>query len=137
MKKLDNTRWRVFYEKRRKGCDELGETQNKKHLQNMYRERDIVGGVYAIRNTLNNKVFLEAVPDLRGIQNRFEFAQKTGSCIHVKLQNDWDSHGGGQFVFEVLEELKKGDAQTDGDFKADLVLLKEMWLENMSDKEFY
>ena len=111
--------------------------QSKKELQNRYRERDIIGGVYAIRNTLNKKVFLDAAADLRGMRNRFEFARKTGSCIHVKLQSDWNDHGGEQFVFEVLEELQKGDTQTAEEFKADLMLLKKMWLENLSDAEFY
>jgi len=111
--------------------------QTKKELQDMYKERDIVGGVYAIRNTLNNKVFLDAATDIRGIKNRFEFAQKTGSCIHVKLQEDWDMAGGGQFTFEALEELKKGETQTTEEFKADLRLLKEMWLETLSGTELY
>ena len=115
----------------------MGDTPDKKELQNRYKEREIVGGIYAIKNMLNNKVFLEAATDLRGIRNRFEFAQQTGSCIHVKLQRDWDKHGGGQFVFEVLEELHKGDTQTAEEFKADIMLLKEMWLENLSSTEFY
>ena len=115
----------------------MGDTPDKKELQNRYKEREIVGGVYAIKNTLNNKVFLEAATDIRGIKNRFEFAQKTGSCIHVKLQSDWDKCGGGQFAFEVLEELQKGDTQTAEGFKADLMLLKEMWLVTMSGTEFY
>ena len=115
----------------------MGDTPGNKELQNKYKEREIVGGVYAIKNTVSNKVFLEAATDMRGIKNRFDFAQKTGSCIHVKLQSDWDKHGGDQFVFEVLEELQKGDTQTAEGFKADLALLKEMWFESMSDMEFY
>jgi len=111
--------------------------QSKKELQDLYKEREIIGGVYAIRNRQNNKVFLEAATDVRGIKNRFEFAQKTGSCIHVKLQDDWDNLGGDQFVFEVLEELTKGDAQTADEFKADLKLLKEMWSDTLSDSQFY
>ena len=110
---------------------------SKKELQEKYKEREIVGGVYVIRNTMNNKVFLDVAADLRGIKNRFEFAQKTGSCIHVKLQNDWNDNGGGQFEFEVLEEMKKGETQSAEGFKADLQLLKEMWLETLSDREFY
>ena len=115
----------------------MSDTSNKKELQNRYKEREIIGGGYAIKNVLNDKVFLESATDIRGIKNRFEFAQKTGSCIHVKLQSDWDRQGGGQFVFEVLEELKKGDTQTTEGFKTDLMLLKEMWLDTMSDTEFY
>ena len=109
----------------------------KKELQYQYREREVVGGVYLIRNTLNHKVLLDAAVNLQGSRNRFEFAQKTGSCVYVKLQNDWTSQGGGQFVFEVLEELTKGEAQAQEEFKADVELLKEMWREKLSGEEFY
>ena len=109
----------------------------KKILQNMYSEREIVGGVFVIRNTSNDKLFLEATTDLRGIKNRFEFAQKTGSCVHMKLQDDWNKHGGDKFVFEVLEELAKSDVQTAEEFKADIDLLKTMWLEKLNGREFY
>jgi len=115
----------------------MNDKQSKKELQGLYKEREIIGGVYAIRNTLNNKTFLEAATDIRGIKNRFEFAQNTGSCIHVKLQDDWDIHGSDKFVFEVLEELTKGDTQTAEEFKADLKLLKEMWIDTLSGSVFY
>ena len=121
----------------RRGGSQLKDVLSKKELQEKYKEREIVGGVYSIKNALNNKVFLEVATDIRGIKNRFEFAQKTGSCIHVKLQSDWDRQGGEQFTFKVLEELQKGDTQSAEGFKADLTLLKEIWLENLSGSEFY
>jgi hypothetical protein len=55
----------------------------------------------------------------------------------MKLQKDWSKQGGEQFVFEVLEELKKGETQTAEEFTADIGILKEMWLEKLSDREFY
>ena len=109
----------------------------KKELKNIYSERDIIGGVFVIRNSFNDKCFLDATTDLRGIKNRFEFAQKTGSCVHMKLQDDWNKHGGDKFIFEVLEELKKSDVQTAEEFKTDIDLLKTMWLEKLNGKEFY
>ena len=111
--------------------------KTKKELREQYSSREIVGGVYAIKNTLNNKTLLLATTDLQGSRNRFSFAQKTGSCIDMKLQSDWNKQGGGQFAFEVLEELKKGDTQTAEGFKADVDLLREMWLENLSGAELY
>lgn len=90
-----------------------------------------------IRNTMNNKVFVDATVDLQGGRNRFAFAQKTGSCVYVKLQKDWDEQGGAQFVFEAIEELTKGETQTQAEFKADIELLKEMWREKLANEEFY
>ena len=115
----------------------MKDNRTKKELLALYKEREIVGGVYAIRNTMNNKLLLEAASDLRGSRNRFEFSRKTGSCIDLKLKNDWNRQGGGQFVFDVLEELKKDETQTAEEFKADLGVLKEMWLEKLTDRDFY
>jgi hypothetical protein len=111
--------------------------KTKKEMQAEYKEREVIGGVYLVRNTLKNKSLLSVATDLRGSVNRFEFSEKTGSCVYPQLQNDWAEQGGSGFVFETLEELKKGDAQTASEFKADLELLKEMWLEKLSDEELY
>ena len=102
----------------------------------LYKEREIIGGVFAIRNTLNNKLLLDAAVNLKGSQNRFEFSRKHGSCIYMKLQKDWGKQGG-HFVFEVLEELKKGETQTDEEFKEDIAVLKEIWLTKLSEKDLY
>ena len=112
----------------------LMDKKTKKEMQAQYREREIIGGVYIIRNTSKNKLFLDADTDINGSKNRFEFAVKTGSCVHPKLQNDWV---GGQFVFEVLEELKKGEAQSLTEFKEDIDLMKQIWLEKLSGENLY
>ena len=110
---------------------------SKKGLQAQYKEREIVGGIYAIRNTLTNKILLEATVDMHGSKSRFDFSQKTGSCVHMKLQNDWNKQGGGQFAFEVLEELKKGGAQSSKEFSADVDFLLDLWREKLSDRDLY
>ena len=111
---------------------------DKKKILAQYKERERIGGVYLIRNTLNNKILLDAAADLQSIRNRFEFAQKTGSCVNPKLQKDWFEHGCGAFVLEVPEQLVKGNTQTDADFKADLEFLKEIWFDKLSvSEDFY
>jgi len=111
--------------------------KTKKELREQYKEREIIGGVYLIRNTRNGRILLEAAPDLGSAKNRFEFAQNTGSCVHMILQKDWSEHGCAAFSFEVLEELKKLDTQTKEEFKADVELLKEIWTEKYSNEELY
>ena len=113
----------------------LDSNDKKKEILARYKERVTVGGVYLIRNTNTNQLLLDGAADLQSIKNRFEFAQKTGSCVNPKLQKDWSEHGSGAFALEVLEELRKGDTQTDTDFKADVLLLKEMWFEKLSNSE--
>lgn len=109
----------------------------KKEMQQQYKEREVTGGVYVVRNTRSGKLLIEATRDLRGSRNRFEFAQKAGSCVYVKLQKDWADFGGGAFVFETLEELTKGETQTDAAFNSDLGVLKELWLEKLANECFY
>jgi hypothetical protein len=111
--------------------------KTRKELQAQYKERKIIGGVYAIKNTRKDKLLLDVSTDLRGSSNRFDFAKKTGSCVNVKLQSDWNEQGSDDFAFEVLEESEKGETQTDAEFKADIDLLKEMWLERLSGGNLY
>ena len=109
----------------------------KKELQAQYKERKVAGGVIVIKNTHTGKMLIEGTTDLQGNKNRFDFAQKTGSCIHPKLQAEWAGLGSSAFVYEVLEEIEKGETQTSAEFKEDVDLLKEIWMEKLSDKEFY
>jgi hypothetical protein len=115
----------------------LKDRKTKKELIAQYKGREIIGGVYVIKNTLNNKLLLRAAMDLQGSKNRFDFSLKTGSCVDMKLQNDWNKQGGEQFVFEVLEELKKGETQTEKEYKADIEVLREMWIEKLFDRDLY
>ena len=111
--------------------------KTKKELKAEYREQKITGGIICVKNTQNGRLLIESTPDIQGSVNRFEFAKKTGSCVSMKLQKDWIPANAPPFVIEVLEELEKGPAQTDAEFKADLLALKEMWLEKLDGSDFY
>ena len=39
-------------------------TKTEKEIQAEYKERKIIGGVYVIKNTLKNKLYLDAATDL-------------------------------------------------------------------------
>jgi hypothetical protein len=109
----------------------------RKEMAQQYKERKRIGGVLVVRNTLNDKLLLEATVDLQGSKNRFGFAQETGSCVYLKLQDDWEKQGGRGFVLEVLEELEKKESQSDAEFKADITLLKEIWAEKLAGETLY
>ena len=115
----------------------MKDNQTKKEMIAQYKEREVVGGVYAIKSTQNGKLLLLATTDMQGSKNRFAFAQSTDSCVDMKLRSDWNRQGGGAFVFESLEELKKGETQTAKEFKTDIDTLKELWLDKLADRELY
>lgn len=103
--------------------------KNRKELVSEYKERNIIGGVYAIRNTLNSKILLLSATDLHGCKNRFDFSQKLNNCTYIKLQQDWQRHGNGIFVFEILDQLEKKENQTEKQFKEEIKILYEIWKE--------
>jgi hypothetical protein len=104
----------------------------RKELKQRYEQRKIVGGVYLIKNTQGGKALLEATTDLHGSRNRFDFSQKTGSCVDMRIQNDWKRCGADAFVFEVLEEHEKENSQTMEEFQSDISVLKDLWAEKLS-----
>lgn len=107
-------------------------SEDKKALTLAYKERKVIGGVYRIVNNKNSNAILASTADLHGMQSRFDFAQKTGSCIHFKLQKDWAEFGPSAFEFETLEELEKKEDQTPKEFQEDLKVLEEMWREKLN-----
>lgn len=111
--------------------------KSKNELKAQYKERERIGGVYMIKNTLTGRILLRADTDLQGSKNRFEFSQKTGSCVDRMLQSDWNKEGGRIFVLEVLEELKKVETQTAEEFETDINFLKDIWLDKLSGSDFY
>jgi len=104
---------------------------NKKKLKNEFKERMLIGGVYAIANSRKDKRILGHAVDLRAAQNRFDFSVAIGSCVFPELETDWKESGGRDFVFEVLEELEIKPDQSREEFKDDLITLEELWLEKL------
>jgi hypothetical protein len=87
-------------------------------------------GVYQIRNLTNDKVFVGAALNLPGILTSKKLQLRGGNHPNKKLQADWNEFGSESFAFEVLDEL----SATEGagyDYRADLVLLEEIWLEKL------
>ena len=107
--------------------------ETKKEMLEAYKERQIIGGVYAVTNTRSGRKFIDATTDIRGSKNRFDFSQKTGMCTIKKIEKDWKESGASSFVFETLEEYAKDTSQTMEKFQADVTTLKELWLEKLSD----
>ncbi len=87
-------------------------------------------GVYLIRNTTNDKVFLGVAQDLGGIINSQRFQLRLGGHRNKALQADWNELGEQTFAFEILEELEP-PADPTFDRKKELALMETMWLEEL------
>lgn len=101
----------------------------KKELKMQYKEMKTEGGVYQIRNTKNQKVFVTATPNLKTINGR-RFMLREGSHNNRQLQEEWNRYGEDAFVFEVLEVLEE---KQDGYFDKteELEKLEEKWMEKL------
>ncbi len=105
------------------------ETQSKKELKENYKNRRVVGGIYGIKCNANDRIWIKSTKNMAGQQNRFSFAVATNSCPEPAMQDDWKAYGAKSFSFVVLEEIKKGENQTDREFSDDIVTLLEIWRE--------
>ncbi|MDD4238416.1 MAG: DUF2087 domain-containing protein [Desulfotomaculaceae bacterium] len=101
----------------------------KKELKQQYKEIKTEGGVYQIRNTKNQKVFVITTPNLKTINGR-QMELVRGGHRNKQLQEEWNLFGKEAFVFEVLEILEEKE---EGFFdKADeLKKLETKWLEKL------
>ena len=87
-------------------------------------------GVFQIRNTTNDKVFVDSSTNIPGKINRHSFALKMGKHANKSLQADWDELGPTTFEFETIEPVEPRE-DTDYDYAADLVTLEDLWLEKL------
>lgn len=106
----------------------------KKELKEEYRNRTVIGGVYSIKCDITGSEWVKVTKDLSGQRNKFNFAVMTNSCLDNTMNKEWNQYGPTAFSFTVLEELKKAQAQTESEFKADLDLLRELWIEKKKDE---
>jgi len=87
-------------------------------------------GVFQIRNTISDKVFVDSSTNVPGKINRHKFALNAGSHISKKLQADWNELGAETFEFDTLEPVEPRDDQN-YDYADDLKVLEDIWLEKL------
>ena len=103
---------------------------DKKQLKKDYQQTPRAIGVFLIRNNLNDKVFLAAGLDLRGLINRHKFQLTNGSHPNKQLQADWNEFGSNNFAFEIVDELSPR-AGAEVDYRAEVAFLEDLWLEKL------
>ena len=87
-------------------------------------------GVYCLTNSKNGKMFIGSSMNVNNIFNRISFQLKLGSYTNEDVQKDYNLLGEAAFSFKVLDYLKPVD-ELGYDYKADLQVLEELWLEKL------
>jgi len=105
--------------------------KTKKELKEEYKQMKFPMGVFQIKNTSNNKVFIDNSIDMSSKWNRHKTELKFGSHKNKNLQKDWKEYGEDNFVFEVLSELKP-DETIQTNYNKELQELQQMVIEELN-----
>lgn len=106
---------------------------SKKELKEQYKNRTVIGGVYCIKCNSNNRQLIKSTMDMTGQKNRFDFSVSVNSCLEPSMRLEWAQYGAESFSFQILEEIKKGETQTEKQFANDVEALLEIWIEKKGD----
>ena len=102
--------------------------KTKKDLTAEYKQMKFSMGVFQIRNTINDKIYVESSVNLDKIWNRHKLELDFGGHRNTELQSDWKKYGADAFKFEILAELEPDPMKDD---KRELKLLEELYLEEL------
>jgi hypothetical protein len=108
-----------------------GSDERKERIR-QYKETPRPAGIYVVRNKANGKWLIGSSADLPGMLNRQRFQLECGSHPDKELQRDWNDSGPDAFEFHVLDELKPQD-EPGQDLSEDLRVLKQMWIERLTE----
>ena len=101
-----------------------------RRLKQEYMETKRPLGIFLIRNTTNNKVYLGSGLDIQGIINRHKFALSMGGHQSKELRKDWNALGADKFEFEIVDQMEPRD-EPGFDARRELQFMEEMWLEKL------
>lgn len=104
--------------------------KSKKELKDSYKEMKFQIGVFQIRNTENNKIYIESSTNLIAIWNRHKFQLKSGLHPNPYLQKEWTEFGEENFTYEILSEIKQDETKTI-DYSKEAKQLEIMFIEEL------
>ena len=105
--------------------------KSKKELKDAYKEKKFQIGVFQIRNTLNNKIYIGSSTDLVAIWNRNRFQLNNGLHPNSNLQKEWIEFGQESFEYEILSEIKQDDKKTADYYQKEAKQLETMFIEDL------
>ena len=107
---------------------------DKTEMKRAYKQSKRPMGVYRIRNSQNDKVYIGFATDLEDRFNRHKTELKFGSHRNKELQKMWNLYGESALEFEILDVLdQKEDTQASSD--KELHVLTEMWIQKLKKTE--
>jgi hypothetical protein len=103
---------------------------SKKELIKNYKQTVLPMGVFQIKNTANDKIFIGSAKNLPGIFNSNKFQLKNGMHRNKELQNDYTLFGENNFLYEILDYLEPKEDPA-YNYTEDLRELEALWKEKL------
>ena len=67
----------------------------------------VISGIYEIKNTINNKVYIGLSSNIRNRFNYHRYALRNSVHTNRFLQGDWDIYGEKNFMFNIIEQCSE------------------------------
>ncbi len=117
----------------------MSDAGRRRELRAAYKRRTPDAGVYSLRNTANDRMLIGSSADLGSLQNRFDFAQATGSvsALDGRLVSDARTFGVAAFELEILDRLSVGSETSAEQLAADLAELEALWRAKLAEQPQY
>lgn len=111
----------------------------KKELKLQYKQTKPDMGIFMIRARDNNKCYIQATQDLRGVINGARVRLESGMHPNKELQAEWKALGSENFTIDILERLEYDKDESKTDYTEELALLQMIWEEKLvkENMEFY
>lgn len=104
--------------------------KSKKELKETYRQMSFRMGVFQVRNTQNNRIWVHHSMDLDRAWNSVRLQLQSNTHPNTALQEDWSQLGENGFAYEIVEELKDTQDPT-VDYKKEVQTLYKLCLDEL------
>ena len=107
----------------------------RRELKREYMETEKLIGAFKIVNKVNNKIFVGTGINLEAVFNSYRFQMTYGVLLQNReLSEDWKKYGEENFSFEIVDLIKQ-NPDPKYNYKKDLEVLEELWLEELQPYE--
>lgn len=107
--------------------------QTKKEIKEAYKSLKFRAGIFQIKNTLHNRIYLQTTLDLDRAFNADLFKLNAGMHPNKLLQKDWNDLGANNFEMASYDEFKPKDTLSPAEIQQELKALLEMHISELKD----
>ncbi|MEA4935898.1 hypothetical protein SDC9_186633 [bioreactor metagenome] len=109
--------------------------QTKKEIKEAYKSLRFRAGIFQIKNTLHERIYLQTTTDLDRAFNADLFKLNAGMHPNKLLQKDWNELGASNFEMTSYDELAVKDTLSPAEIQQELRALLEMHISELKNTE--